>query len=77
MMEEDKSDEDDAVVADKIMLYVDTMERHKYKDPNMKSLMDNYTYNVPGSISHLGSFPRQETVKFDSLTAGVPLRTRC
>ena len=43
----------------------------------MKSLMDNYTYNVPGSISHLGSFPRQETVKFDSLTAGVPLRTRC
>ena len=26
MMKEDKSDEDDAVVADKIMLYVDTME---------------------------------------------------
>ena len=48
------------VITDNIMLYEDTMERHKYKDPNMKSLMDNYTYNVPGSISHLRSF-----LKFD------------
>ena len=24
------------VIADKIMLYEDTMERHEYKDPNMK-----------------------------------------
>ena len=60
MMDKDKSEEADAVVTDKIMLYEDTMKRHKYKDPNMKSLMDNYTYNVPGSISHLRSF-----LKFD------------
>jgi hypothetical protein len=65
MMDKDKSDEYDAVVTDKIMLYEDTMERYKYKDPNMKSSMDNYTYNVPGSVSHLRSFPRHETVKFD------------
>ena len=65
MIDKGKSEKDYPVVTDKIMLYEDTMERHKYKDPNMKSLMDSYTYNVPGSISHLRSFPRQETVKFN------------
>ena len=60
------------VITDKIMLYENTMERHKYKDHNMKSLMDRYTYKVPGSISLLRSFPRHST----SLTEGVPLRTR-
>ena len=65
MIDKGKSEKDYPVVTDKIMLYEDTMERHKYKDPNMKSLMDSYTYNVPGSISHLRSFPRKETIKFN------------
>ena len=28
------------VITDKMMLYKDTMERRKYKDPNMKTSMD-------------------------------------